>query len=81
MTEEKLVIGEVLRQAREDQELSLEEVSLATKIKLKYLTAIEEDNWKALPSNVQQKGFTRAYASFLNLDPEPLIRQLRGILY
>lgn len=80
MTEEKLVIGEILRKAREDQGLSLEEVSAATRIKLKYLAAIEEDNWKALPSNVQQKGFTRAYASFLKVDPVPLIRQLRGVL-
>ena len=74
------MIGEILRQAREDQELSLEEVSLATKIKVKYLAAIETDNWRALPSAVQQKGFTRAYASFLNLDPVPLIRQLRNNL-
>ena len=80
MTEENLMIGEILRQAREDQELSLEEVSLATKIKIKYLAAIEADNWRALPSAVQQKGFTRAYASFLRLDPAPLIRQLRDIL-
>jgi cytoskeletal protein RodZ len=80
MTEKTLRIGEVLRQAREDQELSLEAVSLATKIKVKYLTAIEADNWKALPSGVQQKGFTRAYAAYLDLDPAPLIRQLRELL-
>lgn len=77
MAEENLMIGEILKQAREDQGLTLEEASLATKIKEKYLAAIEADNWEALPSTVQQKGFTRAYAAFLELDPTPLIQQLR----
>lgn len=80
MVEENRTIGEILRQAREDQELSLEEVSLATKIKEKYLAAIEADRWEALPSSVQQKGFTRSYAAFLQLDPMPLIHQLRELL-
>ena len=80
MAEDTLMIGEILRQAREDQGLSLEEVSLATRIKEKYLSAIETDNWEALPSSVQKKGFTRSYASFLNLDPAPLIKELREIL-
>ena len=80
MAEENLRIGEILRQAREDQGLTLEEVSLATKIKEKYLAAIEADNWEALPSSVQQKGFTRSYAAFLKLNPAPLIKDLRDIL-
>ncbi len=80
MTEKNLMIGELLRQARVDKQLTLEEVSLATKIKEKYLAAIEADNWQALPSAVQQKGFTRSYAAFLDLDPKPLIRQLQELL-
>jgi cytoskeleton protein RodZ len=80
MAEENLLIGEILRQAREDQGLSLEEISSATMIKEKYLAAIEADNWAVLPSSVQQKGFTRSYASFLGLDPAPLIKQLRDLL-
>jgi len=80
MTEDNLLIGEILKQAREDQGLSLDEISLATKIKEKYLAAIEADNWAVLPSTVQQKGFTRSYAAFLGLDPAPLIKQLRDLL-
>ncbi len=80
MTEDNLMIGELLRQARVDKELTLEEVSLATKIKEKYLAAIEADNWQALPSPIQQKGFTRSYAAFLDLDPKPLMRQLYILL-
>ena len=81
MAQDDLRIGERLKQAREEQGLSLEEVSLATKIKEKYLAAIEADHWEALPSSVQKKGFTRSYASFLKLDPSPLINELRDILH
>ena len=80
MAEENLSIGEILRKAREDQELSLEDISLATRIKEKYLAAIELDNWEVLPSSVQKKGFTRSYAAFLKLDPSPLLKQLREVL-
>lgn len=80
MAEENLSIGTILREAREHQELSLEEISLATRIKEKYLAAIEADNWEVLPSSVQKKGFTRAYAAFLKLDPAPLLTQLREVL-
>ena len=74
------MIGEVLRKAREEQDLTLEEVSLATKIKEKYLAAIEAENWEVLPSSVQQKGFTRSYADFLKLDPAPFLQELRNLL-
>ena len=80
MAEENVSIGEILKKAREDQELSLEEISLATRIKEKYLAAIEADNWEVLPSSVQKKGFTRSYAAFLKLDPAPLLKQLRKVL-
>jgi len=80
MAEENLSIGEILRKAREEQELSLEEISLVTRIKGKYLAAIEADNWEVLPSSVQKKGFTRSYAAFLKLDPAPLLKQLREVL-
>jgi cytoskeletal protein RodZ len=80
MAQENLMVGEILKQAREDQGLTLEEVSLATKIKEKYLVAIEAENWEALPSSVQIKGFTRSYASFLKLDPASLITDLRAVL-
>ena len=80
MAEENLSIGEILRKAREDQGLSLEETSLTTRIKEKYLAAIEADNWEVLPSSVQKKGFTRSYAAFLKLDPAPLLKQLREVL-
>jgi cytoskeletal protein RodZ len=80
MEEDKRTIGEVLKESREKQNLSLDEVSVLTRIRVKYLTAIEADNYDLLPSSVQQKGFVRSYARALGVDPAPLINQLRPII-
>jgi len=80
MADQNRTVGEILRTAREEQGTSLEEISLLTKIRVKYLTAIESDNWEALPSPVQQKGFVRTYARVLELDPGSLLAQLRSVL-
>ncbi len=80
MPDQNRTTGEILRTAREEQELSLEEISLLTKVRVKYLLAIEADNWDALPSTVQQKGFVRTYARALEIDPGPLLAKLRSIL-
>ena len=80
MTDQNRTIGEILRAAREEQGLSLEEVSLLTKVREKYLSAIEVDNWDVLPSSVQQKGFVRTYARVLEIDPGPLLTLLRSVI-
>jgi len=77
MVENKHTIGQILNQAREEQELSLDEISVLTRIREKYLAAIEADNLDILPSSVQQKGFVRAYPRALGVDPAPLVAQLR----
>ena len=66
-------IGEQLRQVRQERDISLEEIALGTHIKLHYLQAIEAGDFSQLPSTVQAHGFMRAYASYLGLDPEPLL--------
>jgi cytoskeleton protein RodZ len=80
MPDETRTIGEILREAREKRELSLDEVALLTKVRVKYLAAIEADHFDALPSKVQKKGFVRTYARVLELDPAPLLAQLRDVL-
>lgn len=80
MTETSPSIGAILKKARQDQKLSLEEISQRTRIREKYLIAIEGDNWDALPSSVQQKGFVRSFARALDIDPDPLLQQLRSLL-
>jgi len=77
MVENKLTIGQILKLSREEQKLSLDDISVLTRIRVKYLSAIEADNFDVLPSSVQQKGFVRAYARALALDPSPLVAQLR----
>lgn len=69
-------IGNKLRQARKARSLSLEEASRATYMRLNYLQALESDDFDALPSKTQARGFLRAYASFLGLEPEPLLSAL-----
>ncbi|NQS91054.1 MAG: DUF4115 domain-containing protein [Chloroflexi bacterium] len=80
MPEENRTIGAILKGAREEQGLSLEEIALLTKVRVKYLSAIEADNWDVLPSSVQQKGFLRSFARVLDLDPAPLVHQLRSVM-
>lgn len=66
-------IGEQLRQRREALEITLEEATRATHIRLHYLQALEAGNLDVLASDVQRRGFTRAYASYLGLDAEALL--------
>ncbi|MFO8035875.1 MAG: DUF4115 domain-containing protein [Anaerolineales bacterium] len=65
-------LGQKIKQARQDQGITLEEAAHATKIKERYLRAIEEGNLDVLPSLVQQRGFVRSYADFLGLAFETL---------
>jgi cytoskeletal protein RodZ len=80
MTKENSSIGGILKNAREEQGLSLDDISTSTRIKVKYLAAIESNNFDALPSPVQKKGFVRSYARALDLDPSPLISRIRMIV-
>ncbi len=69
-------VGEQLRAAREARGLTLEDVEAATKIRVEYLDALEQENLAALPDPVVARGFLRNYAQFLELDPEPLLQAL-----
>lgn len=66
-------IGTLLKQTREKKGLTLRDVEEATKIRYKYLEALEEENFKILPGRVYTKGFIRNYANFLGLDGDPLL--------
>lgn len=71
-------IGETLRAARERRGLSLSEASRLTRIAPRFLVALEEDDYAALPAPVYARGFLRSYAALLGLDPEPLVAALRA---
>jgi hypothetical protein len=61
-------IGNSLREARVRQQLELGEVELATKIRARYIRALEEETFEALPAQTYVKGFLRTYADYLGLD-------------
>jgi len=67
-------LGEVLKNAREKAEISLDDADIACKVRAKYLKAIEENDWQSLPSLVYVRGFVLAYAKFLDLDQEEIER-------
>jgi len=69
-------IGSQLRAAREAQNLTLEQVFKATRIKQSFLEAIEANQFQALPGPVQARGFVRSYANFLGLDGEHIASAL-----
>jgi hypothetical protein len=61
-------LGNSLREARVRQDLDFAQVELATKIRAKYLRALEDEAFEILPSETYVKGFLRSYAEFLGLD-------------
>lgn len=67
-------IGRVLRQRREELGLTLRDVQAATKIRLRYLEALERGDTGTLPPDVYARGFVRAYAAYLGLDGVELAR-------
>jgi len=63
-------LGELLKETRQNKEVSLEEVEQELKIRRKYLQALEEEDFSIMPPEVYVKGFLRNYAIYLGLDPE-----------
>ena len=66
-------IGHILREARENRGLTLEDAQANTRINARYLAALESGQYSALPTPVHARGFLRNYARFLGLDPQPLL--------
>jgi cytoskeletal protein RodZ len=65
--------GATLKQAREARKLSLEDVALPTKIGVRFLKALEDEDFTKLPGGVFNKSFTRAYARELGLNEEEAV--------
>lgn len=70
-------VGSKLREARTRRKLSLAEVEAATKIRCRYLQAIENDEWDQLPGDTYARAFIRTYGRFLGLDGERLAEEQR----
>lgn len=74
---ERIEIGEVLKDARTRQGLDIRTVEERTKIRTKYLRALEASDWDVLPSGAYAKGFLRTYAQLLGLDADALVDEYR----
>src|SRR5262245_24956063 len=63
-------LGTELREARQGRDLTLQQAEQQTRIRAKFLEALEQGNYSALPTAVQARGFLRNYARFLGLDAD-----------
>jgi cytoskeleton protein RodZ len=75
--EARLPIGEVLKRTRTRQQIDISKVEQETKIRTKYLRALENEEWEVLPGPAYAKGFLRTYAQFLGLDGDALVDEYR----
>lgn len=70
-------VGQTLRAARKRRRIELAQVEAATKIRGRFLLAIENEEWDALPGEAYASGFIRTYAAYLGLDGPRLAEQHR----
>jgi Helix-turn-helix domain len=70
-------IGSTLREARMRERIDISEVESQTKIRAKYLRAIENEEWDLLPGPVYAKSFLRTYGDYLGLDSRMLLDEFR----
>src|SRR3989344_1321364 len=70
-------VGEILREERKNQNLTLDEVAKATKIKVDFLMSIEKGEYDLLPSPAYANGFVKNYSKYLGLPVEKNLALLR----
>jgi len=66
-------MGSMLRARREAMGATLAEAEVATRIRQKFLAALEADEWALLPGEVVGRGFLRNYAAYLGLEPTEIL--------
>jgi cytoskeletal protein RodZ len=71
-------IGEILRERRMALKIDVHDVEEATKIRAKYLRALENEEYNLLPGGAYVKSFLRTYADYLELDSRALVDQYRA---
>lgn len=68
-------IGIMLKEAREEKGLSLDDIQDMTKIQKRYLAAIEQEDYHALPGRFYARAFIREYAQAVELNPDVLLEE------
>ncbi len=70
-------VGEILKTTRSAKGLTLQEIEKRTKIRLKFLQALENDDYTLLPSPVYARGFIKNYSTILRLDTDKVLALYR----
>ncbi len=70
-------VGKTLREARERRGVELADVEASTRIRVRFLRALEREEWEVLPGEAYARGFIRTYAGYLDLDGAQLAEQHR----
>ncbi|MFE5319531.1 helix-turn-helix domain-containing protein [Paenibacillus sp. NPDC056579] len=73
-------LGQLLRKARTEKKISLEQLEETTKIRKRYLEAIEEGNYKVLPGNFYVRAFIKSYAEAVGMDPNEVLRMYQNVI-
>lgn len=73
-------LGQILRSKREEQGLTLKDAEDVLSIRVKYLEALEQENFAVIPGDVYTKGFLRNYANYLGLNAEEMVQKYKDIL-
>jgi cytoskeletal protein RodZ len=71
-------IGNTLREARVRRNVTLQQVEEDTKIRVKYVQAMENEDFDIMPGATFVKGFLRTYSEYLSLDPEVMLDEYRS---
>src|ERR671917_542269 len=70
-------IGATLRETRMRQRIDITDMEVRTKIRAKYLRALENEEWDLLPGPTFVKSFLRTYAEALGLDPRLIVEEYK----
>jgi cytoskeleton protein RodZ len=70
-------LGQEFKRKREERKVSLKEVAEETRVGVRFLQAIEADDFAALPGGVYTRSFIRTYAKYLGLDEEDILARYR----
>src|SRR5712691_8689723 len=75
LTRRIMDVGAQLRRAREERDLSLSDLSQITKIRVVLLKALENNETSTISRDFYTRGFLRAYAAAVGLNPEEIVRE------
>lgn len=73
-------LGQLLKKARLEKGISLEDLQETTKIRKRYLECIEEGNYKALPGNFYVRAFIKSYSEAVGLEPNEVLQLYRNVI-